>query len=107
MFCKMGWCRRFSGQNPRRGFGGRGGKGEEFKDQHVGKGRRIEEGDDRHGGTGVDSSSERAGPEDCRHGHDFCIGRRLGNMVDCRMIDTEDCGTSGVSLFGECRGWRT
>ena len=78
--------------------GSHGGRGEEFKDQHVGKGRRIEEGDDRYGGTGVDSSAERAGPEDCRHGHLFCIGKRAGNMVDCRMIGTEDRGTSGVSF---------
>ena len=45
--------------------GGRGGKGEEFKDQHVGEGRRIDEDDDRYGWIGVDSSAERAGPEDC------------------------------------------
>ena len=46
--------------------GRHGGIGEEYKDQDVGKGRRIEEGD-RYGGIGVDSSEERAGPEDCRH----------------------------------------
>ena len=44
--------------------GRRGGRGEEFKDQHVGKGRIIEEGDDRYGGMEVDSSMERVGPED-------------------------------------------
>jgi hypothetical protein len=32
--------------------GERGGKGKEYKDQDVGKGRRIEE-DDRHGGSGL------------------------------------------------------
>ena len=47
--------------------GGRGGKGEEYNDQDVGKGRRIEE-DDRHGGTGLDSSEDKVGPEDCRTG---------------------------------------
>ena len=46
--------------------GRHGGKGKEFKYQVVGKGRRITEGD-RHGGIGVASSEERAGPEDCRH----------------------------------------
>ena len=45
--------------------GGRGGKGEEYNDQDVGKGRRIEE-DDRHGGIGLDSSVDKVGPEDCR-----------------------------------------
>ena len=39
----------------------------EYNDQDVGKGRRIEE-DDRHGGTGLDSSEEKAGPDDCRTG---------------------------------------
>ena len=83
------------------------GKGEAFKDQDVGEGRRIEEGDDRYGGIGVDSSAERAGPEDCRHGHYFRIGISAGNSVECRMIGTEDCGTSGVFFVGECRGRRT
>ena len=43
-----------------------GGIGEEYKDQDVGKGRRIAEGD-RYGGIGVDSSEGRAGSEDCSH----------------------------------------
>ena len=47
--------------------GGRGGKGEEYTDQDVGKGRRFEE-DDRHGGAGLDSSEHKVGPEDCRTG---------------------------------------
>ena len=60
--------------------GRHGGRGEEFKDQHVGKGRRIEEGEDRYGGTGVDSSAERTGPEDFMH---IGIEKREENMVDC------------------------
>ena len=63
-----------------RGFEGFGGQGEspgedpgrigrigvEFKNQGVGKGQRIEEGD-MYGGIGVDSSEERIENEDCRH----------------------------------------
>ena len=60
--------------------GGRGGKGEEYNDQDVGKGRRIEE-DDRHGGTGLESSEDKVGPEDCR--------------------------TGGICSFGECWDRRT
>ena len=39
--------------------GGIGGKGEEFHYQHVGKVCRFEEGGDRKGGIGVDSSEEK------------------------------------------------
>ena len=42
----------------------------------------------------MDSSEERAGPEDCRH---TGIEHRLENVVDCRKLGTEDCRTGGSS----------
>ena len=81
------------GESPGGASGRIGGIGEEFKDQDVGKGRRIQEGE-RYGGIGVDSSEERAGSEDCRH---TGIEQRVENVVNCRMIGTEDCRIGGNS----------
>ena len=77
------------GEIPGGASGRIGGIGEECKDQVVGKGRRIEEGD-RYGGIGVDSSEERAGSEDCSH---TGIEKMFEIVVDCRMIGAEDCRT--------------
>ena len=44
----------------------------------------------------MDSSKGRVGPEDCRH---TVIEKRSGNMVDCRMVGTEDCRTGGNSCL--------
>ena len=46
------------GESPRGASGDRGGKGEEYHEQHVGKVWRFEEGGDRNGGTGVDSEEK-------------------------------------------------
>ena len=45
-----------------------------------------------YGGIRVDSSEERAGPEDCSH---TGIEHVDENVVDCRKIGTEDCRTGG------------
>ena len=84
------------GKGPGRANWRYGGLSDESKDQDVGKGRRIEEGD-RHGGIGDDSSEERAGSEDCRH---TGIEKRVENVVDCRIIGTEDGKTGGNSCSG-------
>ena len=42
----------------------------------------------------MDSSEGRAGSEDCRH---TGIEKRIENVLDCRMIGTEDCRTGGNS----------
>ena len=70
-FCRD-WCRRFCkrvgvvgfhDKNPGEASGGRGGKGEEYNDQH---GRQVWrfEAVEGNGGIGVDSSEEKLGLED-------------------------------------------
>ena len=66
---------------------GIGGKGEELHDQHVGRVWRFEEGGDRNGGSGLDSSAESLGTEGvCRNGHGG-----IDEVEDCR------------NLLGDCR----
>ena len=72
---------------------GIGGKGEELHDQHVGRVWRFEEGGDRNGGSGLDSSVESSGTEGvCRNGQG-------GIEVEDRRVDfaEEDCVGVGGS----------
>ena len=70
---------------------GTGGIGQELQDQHVGKVWTFEEGDDRNGGTGSDSSVENEGKEDvCRNGH---------GGIDSR-VDFAEEHCVGVGGFG-------
>ena len=82
---------------------GIGGKGEELHDQHVGRVRRFEEGGDRRGGSGLDSSAESFGTEGvCRNGHGGIDGveDRRNLLGDCRVDFAEvDCVGVGGTYF--------
>ena len=69
--------------------GGIGGKGDELNDQHVGKVWRFEEGVDRKGGIGVDSSEESSGTEGIdrsRHGGIDKVEDSRILLGDCTVI---------------------
>ena len=103
----------FRDKRPGGASGGRGGKGEEYHEQHVGKVWKFEEGGDRNGGIGVDSSEEKLGKEDIDRsrsgGIDGSEDSRIlledcGGIVgteDCRVVVVEDCRT-GVSHMDLC-----
>ena len=55
---------------------------ERLHDQHVGRVRGFEEGGDRNGGSGLDSSAESLGTEGvCRNGHGG-----IDEVEDCRNL---------------------
>ena len=88
---------------------GIGGKGEEFHYQFVGKVWRIEEGGDRKGGSGVDSSAESIGMEGIdrsRHGGIDKAEDCRFMLGDCRVdLEEEKCigvlGLKSCSTSGE------
>ena len=103
----VGGCVRHSGTDSE-GLGkanrGIGGKGDEYDDQHVGKVWRFEEGGDRKGGSGMDSSEERLGMERIdrsRHGG-------IDKVEDCRILlgdcraDFEEESCAGVGGLKSC-----
>ena len=98
------------GESPEGASGGRGGKGEGYHEQHVGKVWRFEEGGDRNGGLGADSSEENLGKEDIDRSRSGGIdgsedsrillegcGRIVGTE-DCRVVAIEDCRTGGSHM---------
>ena len=79
-------CEGIGNRGPGGASGGFGGIGAELKRHDGGKGWRIEEGGDRKGGSGLDSSAESLGMEGIDRSRSGGI-----ESEDCG-IESEDCG---------------
>ena len=103
-------CEGLGSTGPGGASGGFGGIGAELQRQDGGKGWRIEEGGDRKGGSGLDSSTESLGTqgidrsrsggiesEDCGIESEDCRNRSEGSRVDF-----EEEGNDGVCGLRNC-----